>query len=80
MGSTPDRAYEGILPLCLAQVTSHPVLGTAHQERWKIKVKLQEWLEVKKNSQTISSQDQKEVAMGLNYSKQDSGYRSGLHI
>lgn len=49
MACTPDKAYEGILPFCLAQVTSHPVLGTAHQERWKIKIKLQEWLEVKKN-------------------------------
>lgn len=44
MGCTPDKAYEGILPFCLAQATSHPVLGTEHQERWKINVKLQEWL------------------------------------
>lgn len=81
MGWTPDKAYEGILTFCLAQVTLHSVLGTAHQERWKIKVKLQECLEVKKisYSQAISSQDPEEVAMGLACSKRDSSYRSGLH-
>lgn len=65
MGCTPDKPYEGILPFCLAQVTLHPAWGTAHQERWKIKVKLQEWLEVKKNK-FFSSQFKSKPRRGSN--------------